>query len=255
MPQFPWLDPAPFFLPGGPVGCLLIHGFTGSPPEMRPMGEYLAQRGIAASAPLLAGHGTTPQDLARTTWHDWYSSVETAFLDLRKRSEVVFVGGFSLGALLAMHLAANQDVSGLILMSPALVLRDSRVKFVPVVRLLLRFVTKDPDPSHTDLTDPEAYKKFWSYDAYPTAAMYQLYLLQKVVRPELPRIHAPALIAYSTGDMAVSPRSGEVIRDGISSQHKEMLVLHNSGHGIVVDSECLVLFEKAYAWIAAHRGS
>ncbi len=41
------------------VGCLLIHGLTGSPPEMRLLGDDLAAQGSHCLAPLLPGHGTT----------------------------------------------------------------------------------------------------------------------------------------------------------------------------------------------------
>lgn len=251
MPQFPWLDPAPFFLPGGPVGCLLIHGFTGSPPEMRPMGQYLAERGVTVSGPLLAGHGTTPEDMARTTWQDWYASTETAYQKLEQQCAKVFVGGFSLGSLLALHLAAHHEMAGLVLMSPALQPRDWRMKFVPLLRHFIKFVPKDTDPQHSDLTDPEAYKRFWSYDAYPVAAAYQLFLLVKLVRSELARIRLPTLVIYATGDMSIAPQSGPVTYNRIAAQDKQLLVLHNSGHGLVVDSECKFVFRKAHEWMMA----
>jgi len=253
MPQFPWLDPSPFFFPGGPVGCLLIHGFTGSPPEMRPMGEYLAQRGLTVSGPLLAGHGTTPEDLARTIWQEWYASVEVAFQGLRQSCAKVFLAGFSLGSLLALHLAVRHEVAGLILMSPPLYVHDWRMRFVPLLRHFIRFVSKDTDPRHSDLTDAEAYKRFWSYDVHPVASAYQVLLLQKLVRSELERIRFPTLIIYATRDVGITPQSGPALYNGISTEDKELLVLHNSGHGLVVDSECGFVFQKVYKWIMAHQ--
>jgi carboxylesterase len=252
MPQFPWLDPSPFFLRGGRVGCLLIHGFTGSPPEMRPMGDYLAEKGLTVSGPLLAGHGTTPQDLARTAWQDWYTSVEAAFQELEEQCSRVFVGGFSLGSLLALHLGAHHAVTGLVLMSPAVEVSDRRSKLVPLLRHVVKFMPKDTDPQHSDLTDKEAYKRFWSYDVYPVAGVHQLLRLQKVVRAELGHIEVPTLVIYATGDMSISPQSGPAVYDGIGAQDKELVALHNSGHGLVVDSECDSVFQKVHDWIAAH---
>src|SRR5687768_16151489 len=60
----------PFIYRAGEVGCLMVHGFTSSPFEMRGLGRHLAERGITAAAPLLAGHGTSPEDLDGKTWHD-----------------------------------------------------------------------------------------------------------------------------------------------------------------------------------------
>ncbi|MGC8785836.1 MAG: alpha/beta hydrolase [Anaerolineae bacterium] len=253
MPQFSWLDPNPFYFRGGPVGCLLIHGFTGSPPEMRPMGEYLAQRGLTVSGPLLAGHGTTHEDLARTTWQDWYASVEAAYGELQRQCTQIFVAGFSLGSLLALHLATQHDLAGLILLAPALQLRDWRMQFVPLLRYFMKEMVKDTEPQHSDLTDPEAYKRFWSYDIVPVSAIYQLYRLQKVVGAELGHIHTPALVIYSTRDMAIAPQSGPMVYKHIGAEDKELLVLYNSGHGLVVDSEHQLVFQRVYEWIQAHQ--
>src|SRR5262249_50914792 len=66
-----------FALPGTRgLGCLLVHGFTATPAEMRPLGEALAARGFPVRGVRLAGHGTSVEDLARTGWRDWYASVE-----------------------------------------------------------------------------------------------------------------------------------------------------------------------------------
>ena len=77
-------DPTPFFLEGGPSGALLIHGFTGSPPEMRLVGQYLHERGLTVSAPLLPGHGTSADDLNRCRWSDWTGRAQAALAELRR---------------------------------------------------------------------------------------------------------------------------------------------------------------------------
>lgn len=253
MPQYPNLDPSAFELPGGPTGCLLIHGFTGSAVEMRPMGDYLAARGLTVSAPLLPGHGTTPEDLNRTTWQDWCGHVDGAFAALQGKCEKVFVVGFSLGSLLALHLAAKQEMAAVVALSPALLVRDWRIGFLPLLRHVVRVTPKDLDPQHCDLTDKEALKGFWSYDVHPVSAAYQLHLLQQVVRSELGRIHTPALIVYSTRDMSIHPQSGPVLYKEIGSEDKEQLVLHDSGHGIVLDVERETVFQKVFDWVATHR--
>jgi carboxylesterase len=252
MPQYANLDPSAFELSAGPVGCLLIHGFTGSAVEMRPMGDYLAARGLTVSAPLLPGHGTTPEDLARTTWQDWYAHVESSLDALRGRCEKAFVAGFSLGSLLALHLAAHQDTAGVAALSPAVLVRDWRVRLTPLLRHVIKAMPKDPDPAHSDLTDKEAFKGFWSYDVNPVSAAYQLYLLQKVVRSELGRIRTPVLIIYATRDMSIHPQSGPTLYNEIGSPDKEQLVLRNSGHGIVLDAEREKVFQKVYDWVVAH---
>jgi len=253
MPQFAWLDPKPFVLTAGPVGCLLIHGFTGSPPEMRPLGEYLASKGVTVSCPLLPGHGTTPEDLASSTWEQWYDCVEQAYLNLDEHCIDVFVCGFSLGSLLAVHLATHHPLRGLMLLSPALRLRDRRTALVPLLRHVIRFVAKDTDPEQGDLDDPEAYKRFWSYDAHPTAAVYQLLLLQSRVHAELPEVKTPTLVIYAIRDRSLAANAGPETYDRVGARDKAQWVLEKSGHGLVVDSECDLVFQKVHEWITAHH--
>ena len=77
----------------GKIGILLIHGFTSSPLDFKPMAEYLAKKNITVLAPLLKGHGTSPENLATTTDEDWFKSVEDAYHRLRKEVKYVFVAG------------------------------------------------------------------------------------------------------------------------------------------------------------------
>src|SRR5271154_6266158 len=58
------LDPtltAPFELGIGPGACLLVHGFTGTPWDVRPLGEALAAGGFRVRGIPLPGHGATPR--------------------------------------------------------------------------------------------------------------------------------------------------------------------------------------------------
>jgi len=248
MTQHAWLDPKPFYFKGGPVGCLLIHGFTGAPPELRPLGEYLAGKGLTVSGPLLAGHGTDFHDLAKTTWQDWYASAEAAYLSLRQECKQVFVGGLSLGSLLALGLAALHPVDGVIPCAPALVALDWRVKFVRPLRHIMRWNRKE-EPQDADMTDPEASKMLWSYDVMPGESVYQVSLIQAEVRRLLPSITAPILIFHSTRDGAIRPECGQVTHDSVGSPDKELVLLHNSGHCLTVDSEREFVWRKTYEWI------
>src|SRR5437763_14070236 len=96
-----------FSLPGSrPLGCLLVHGFTGTPEEMRPLGEALAARGFPVHAVRLAGHGTDVAELARTRWTDWFAPVEAGVARPRATAGRRGVAGRSMGSLLALHPAA-----------------------------------------------------------------------------------------------------------------------------------------------------
>src|SRR5215210_2772252 len=101
-PPQPDLDRSPFTLGpvDAPVACLLIHGFSGSPPEMRWLGGYLAGRGVRVEGVRLAGHGTEPEDLTYLTWRDWLQSAAEGLARLAQEGRKIVVIGFSMGGLL-----------------------------------------------------------------------------------------------------------------------------------------------------------
>lgn len=97
-----------FFFPGGRTGVLLIHGLGGTPTEMRFLGKRLARDGLTVLGVQLAGHCGSESDLLATGWTDWRASVDAAYARLREQVDVVFVAGLSMGALLAVELAASR---------------------------------------------------------------------------------------------------------------------------------------------------
>jgi len=107
-------------LPGRRIGVLLIHGFGGTPVELRFVAQALNRVGYTVYCPLLVGHGGSEELLNTTTWTDWYNSVEEAHDLLKERCEVVLVGGLSAGVTLALLLAARRPsgVHGCLLYSP-----------------------------------------------------------------------------------------------------------------------------------------
>jgi carboxylesterase len=241
------LNPAPFYLEGGPTGILLIHGFTGSPPEMRWIGEYLNRNGLTVAAPLLPGHGTTVEDMNRCRWRDWTGCVEGALADLRGRCDRVFVGGLSMGALLTLYLAARHpDLPGVVLYSPATRVADWRILLTPLARFFVRTLPKSEE---SDLTDPEAERRLWSYEEYPVPAAAELLQLSLWVRRHLRQVTCPLLLVYSTRDLSIHPQSGPFTYEHVASSDKEMLVLHNSGHALTVDSEWEMVAERTLRFI------
>jgi len=254
MTSYPPPVPDPFDYPGNSIGVLLIHGFTGSPAEVRPMGQYLASQGYTVLGPLLPGHGTIWQDLARRKWHEWTEAVEQAYQNLRGRCDKVFVCGGSMGGLLALYLAEHHpEIAGIIPMAPALFAADWRAGLAWLAKYLIKFKPYDPVRDGDDLTDPEARQRYlWSYMGTPVAAAEQLVLLQRVVRRNLHQVTAPALIFQGTRDQAIKPMSAAYAFDHISSKDKELIWLNNSGHCLWVDSEKEQVWQKTHRFIAAH---
>ncbi|MBN1178964.1 MAG: alpha/beta fold hydrolase [Anaerolineae bacterium] len=245
-------DPSPFFFEGGSVGALLIHGFTGSPAEMRMVGGYLHQHGLTVSGPLLPGHGTSLEEMNRCRWGDWTAHAERALAELRARCETVYVGGLSMGSLLTLYLAAHHpDLPGIVVYSPAVKIANWMINLTPVMR---HFVATwgASDEGETDLTDPEALQRLWHYEASPVPAAHELLKLTRKVRRLLPRVICPALVIHSTLDRSIHPDSARYTYKAIGSRDKELVTLHHSGHCLTVDSEWEAVAEKTLAFIQAH---
>jgi carboxylesterase len=243
------LDPSAFYLEGGPVGVLLIHGFTGSPPEMRLVGDYLNQRGLTVCGPLLPGHGTTAEDLNRCQWTDWTAQTERDLGQLQAVCETVFVGGLSMGALLTLYLAARHpELSGAIVYAPATMVANRLIYLTPILKYLRREVPKSGE-GDSDLTDAEAEGRLWSYDTHPSFATHELLKLSRQVQRLLPQVTCPLLVIHSTLDRTIHPSSAPLTYDRAASTDKELVTLHNSGHCLTVDSEWESVAEKTYQFI------
>ena len=129
----------PLDVPGGPVGVLLSHGFTGTTQSIRPWAEHLAAAGLTVRAPRLPGHGTTWQDMGTTTWQDWYDELERAFDDLRRRCESVFVMGLSMGGTLTLRLAQLRadEVAGIVVVNSSLASERRDATLAPLLSRVL----------------------------------------------------------------------------------------------------------------------
>lgn len=219
-----------------PVGCLLIHGFSGSPLEMRWLGSYLAGRGVRVEGVRLAGHGTSPEELTHLTWRDWLKSAEEGLDRLRRTHEKVVIVGFSMGGLLGLHLCVRRpaDIASIVTIATPVYFRDRRIHLIPVVRHVVRWHNvRRPGNS----TDPEAHTRYHSYRRYPLVAVDQLLNLMRVTRRLLRAVKTPALIMHGVRDDVVHPRSAHYLFEHIGSDERDLVFWHNSGHGVVFDAE------------------
>jgi carboxylesterase len=252
MPQPEYLNPFAYAAGSGPVGVLLVHGFTGSVAETRPMGEYLAKQGLAVRCPLLPGHGTQPQDLTHIRWQAWVDQVELALRDLSGKCGSVFVGGLSLGSLLTLWLgASHSEVAGLIAMAPAIKVQNRLMPLTLVLRHLFEYSPFGP-MGDTDLGDPAANERSWCYDQLPLCGAAEVYLLQRRVNSILSRIHQPILIFQGRRDAHLQPRAAQVLYDRVASTDKTLVWLEKSGHNLLIDGERESVWAQSYAWIRSH---
>ena len=245
----PGMDLNPFYFPGGPVGCLLIHGANGSPLAMRGMGEYLAAKGLTVRRVRLAGHGTTPEDLATKTWRDFVASAEEGLRQIQAECPTVFVAGLSMGGVITLYLAARYSFDGAIAMSAPTTMHDWRLRLAPVMKLFVKFVqTEDVE----DLVDQSAAPLSIAYRRVPVAFAGQFVQLQRQALASLAKIKMPVLIMQGEHDRTIPPESASYIYTHISSPDKELVTFPNSGHVITIDADHDAVWAKAFEFILQH---
>ena len=239
----------PIDLPGGPVGVLLSHGFTGTTQSMRPWAEHLSAAGFTVAAPRLPGHGTSWQDMNKTGWTDWYGEVERTFDDLRGRCSAVFAMGLSMGGTLVLRLAEQRagQVAGLVVVNAALASDRKDVKYLLP---LLAKVLPSMKGVGSDIKKPGVTEQ--AYDRLPLKAAHELQQAWPVVRGDLHRITAPVLVYRSAVDHVVEPVSGRVLREETSAGIVEERVLDNSYHVATLDNDAPTIFEGSVEFIRTH---
>ncbi|MFI6050356.1 alpha/beta hydrolase [Streptomyces violascens] len=243
MPVLPGAEP--FRHEGGEVGVLLCHGFTGSPQSLRPWADYLAERGLTVSLPLLPGHGTRWQDMQLTGWQDWYAEVDRALRELTERCTQVFVFGLSMGGALSLRLAAKHGdaVTGLVLVNPGNKVHGAAAHALPVVRHFVRS-TKGIASDIAKEGSAEV-----GYDRVPLHAANSLRAFFRIVDGELPQVTQPLVVLHSPQDHVVPPVDSARILSRVSSTDVEEILLEQSYHVATLDHDAERIFEESYSFI------
>lgn len=237
---------------GGDRGCLLLHGFTGSPLEMVPMAEALVQDGFTVHVARLAGHGTSPEDLAMTSWEDWVGSGREALRALQARCRTVAIAGLSMGGAIALHLAATDAPTAVVAMATPVRLRPLLHRLARAARSVLRYA---PVVRRVGPRSPEVLPYRASYPRIPLGVMGDLSSLLDRTRELLPRVRAPLLVAQGRWDWAIPAESAEVIYTHVASEVRRLIWLPHSGHLVTLDRDRGHLFAEVRRFLGEHLGA
>lgn len=246
----------PFFIPGGEIGCLCLHGVTASPAEVAWLGGYLAEQGLTVCSPRLAGHGVAPQQLRHLRWQDWYLSALDGYHLLCRHCDQVYVAGLSMGGLLTLALGASVPVDGLVVMAAPVIFQNPRRLTIARWLKYLRPILHMPDTSGFEARLIKAQKRRGEppigrvrYDHWATQAVEELKKLADTVNAQLPQITAPALLLYSEADETVSITNRDHVRSLLGSTLVETHTFQKSGHILTKDIEYQDVLEHAGKFI------
>ncbi len=252
------VDISEFFFDGSGLSALLVHGLTGTPYEMRYLGERLAASGIRVKGVRLAGHATAPEDLGKATQENWYESVVSGFQQLLEYRDPLVVIGLSCGAVLCARLAEDQPeaVAGLVMLAPAFFLPFATTMMVKAVSALgsLTKILYLENGDGSDIHDRSASLVHPTCKLMPFCAPIELLKLSAIVRRRLDRIRQPTLIMHARDDHTCpSKKNVEYLMRHLGSAQKRAVILDQSFHVITVDSDKDRVVSEVIAFVDQFR--
>ena len=220
---------APFSHDGGDTSCLLLHGYTGSPSDMRPLGDFLSHNGYTVYCPLLPGHGTSHHELSRCRWTDWYRAAVNQWKNLKNKSETVILIGLSMGGALALHCAAHNQVDGVVTLASGTRMADWRLPVLPFVRHFIRSIKK----TRNSYARGKNRIRF-AYEYNPTQSTHELLTFYRHLEDDLPEITTPILIMHAKNDIIMGYENTGIIAENVRSKCKKIVPLEGGEHIITL---------------------
>jgi carboxylesterase len=242
MTELPLMPGAePWSHPGGPVGVLCLHGFTGNPVSMRPVAEAFAGAGFSVELPRLPGHGTTIDDMLTTGWPEWSTEAEDALQRLIQRCERVVVAGQSMGGTLALWLATMYaHINGIVCINPATQPQPDDV--LDMARGMHHEGTTVLPGGPSDVADPNAVES--AYPGTPLEPLFSFMHALSHLQYEYGQIRCPMLLLTSRNDHVVDPVQSDYLAEHAGGP-VERVMLERSYHVATLDYDRDVVTERA----------
>lgn len=208
------------------IGCLCIHGFTGSPYEVEPIVKYLKENtNWNIVSPTLPGHGEE-ETLEKISFMQWISFVETSIEELTKECETIYVIGFSMGGLLASYLTTKYPVQKLVLLSAA-------AQYINIKQLAADICDIIKDGLRGQLQDNVLFQRYRrKIVATPLSATREFRKLVKYIKPQLSLVKIPTLIVQGECDGIVPITSAHYLFEHIGAEDKKLVFLPSSHHHV-----------------------
>ena len=230
--------------------ALLLHGFTSSPREFRDLSNYLAKKGISSYAPLLPGHGTSPERLAVVSYYNWIESVQAQITMLAQDYDEIYLIGNSFGGNLALVCANYSDkIKGVVTLGTPIFFKKDRIgRFIifPILRRIKLFQAKKYESIHAKKLMTE---KAWSYQSMPLRSLSQLLKLLALTKKTIPNIKKPLLVMQVWGDHLVDTESSEYIISKSASTSKRVITIPKSYHMFLIDKYAPLVHKEIFNFI------
>ena len=235
----------PQFLEGGSLGCLLVHGFTSSPADVRPLSKHLHSLGFTVREVLLPGHGTSPQDMARYGCKDWLLAAEDELKELKTRCSHTWVLGFSMGGIIAILTAASNEVAGLVSIAAPIWPRPYKARFAFILGFFKEYAQLGKSSRH--------HHPSWRYEEVALKNVADLMRLIQKGKRALKSITVPTLVVQGSEDRTIAPKSAHYIYKHLGTT-KKMLHCFPGGHLLLLGGESETICRRIGQYIIETGG-
>jgi carboxylesterase len=235
----------PFTLRGThDAAALLVHGFPGTPADMRAVAEALHRAGWTAQGLLLPGFGPDIETLPTRSAEDWRDAITTALKALRAQHKTVLLIGHSMGGALSIDAATRVAPDGVALLSPFWKLDGALWALLPLLKVAIpqfqpfRLMKLDFNSAETranlarymrdaDFDDPAVQTAIKGF-SLPTNMIDQVRRTGVNAAQAAPKLRVPALIVQGTEDALVKPDKTRLLAQKIAphAQYHEVCDEH-----------------------------
>jgi len=218
------------------AGVVLTHGYLAAPKEIKMLANFLYDQGYVVYGVRLRGHGTSPEDLARTHWQDWYESLNRGYAIIKTYTDKIILGGFSTGGCLALMGAGlkRENIHAVFSINAPLRLTKFSARLAPSIAGVNALISRlKGSPTGWEYVQNEPENAHINYKKNPLVGLKQLYDVMDAMEEQLPNIAVPTLVLQGSKDPTVDPTSALDIFNKVGTPLKELIMLERENHGIV----------------------
>ncbi|NLO83110.1 MAG: alpha/beta fold hydrolase [Clostridiales bacterium] len=222
------------------IGCLIIHGFGGSPEEVNPLAEYLHTKGITTLTPVLEGHTGEKTDLLGVSYKQWIESGKNALNELSRMCKDIFVIGFSMGGLVAASLPNLQKIKGIATLNTPIYPCNFGGMFKNIMQ----------DIRNGTFENLRFYAA--SSAKLPFSTLIEFLKFLHNAKPKFKNLRCPLFVAQALEDDVVQPKSAIYIHRQAPSVSKTLKFYKGAGHLICYSAAASKLFGDVLSFILGH---
>ena len=250
--MFKLARPKPIFYPAADPtsthAVLMLHGFTGSPLDLRKLTNFLKKQGCACYAPIYRGHGLGAEALMQTNVDWWWQDALNAYEFLKSHNyKYISVIGHSMGGVFALRLAQQFSLSSVTTMCSPIHKRpidDLKSRLISYAQEYKKFEQKSAQQIEQEVAD---------FAASDFSILTDLSEFTDLTGQQLSQVTCPVQVLQGELDGECYKDSAAVIYQRVSSKSREIKTYPNSGHMLMQEADHHQVFRDIISLLAGTK--